>query len=252
MKKLLITQARLGSTRLPNKILKKINKVTLLEIHLNRIKKAKTIDDIFIATTTKNKDDEILKLANKLGFKCYRGSENDVLDRFYKTAITSKTDYIIRVTSDCPLIDPNLIDEVVNAALDSGVDYYSNIFDENYPDGQDIEVFKFKALEDCWKNAKKKSDREHVTSYIRNNSINKGKQTFSSKSHTSNFDYGDVRMTVDNIEDFKVIEKLVKKLGLKSSWKEYADYYLNNEDIFKLNQNILRNEGYLKSIKNNN
>ena len=141
MKIIAITQARTGSTRFPNKIMNKIGDETLLSIHINRIKKAKKINSIIIATTNKKNDDVIKQQADKLNVNCFRGDEDDVLDRFYQAAKIHNPDYVVRLTSDCPLIDPILIDEIIKATISSNVDYCSNTLIESYPDGQDIEVF---------------------------------------------------------------------------------------------------------------
>lgn len=249
MKVVIITQARSGSTRLPNKILKTINGKTLLEIHINRLRKVKLVEDIFIATTISNEDDVIVDLAKTLNIKYSRGSVNDVLDRFYQTVKNENADFIVRLTSDCPLIDPNLIDEVIEVAINKNLDYYSNGIIESYPDGQDIEVFKFAALKLAWENAKLISEREHVTPYIRVNSSYYKKLPFTSDNHLSPVNYNNVRLTVDEINDFLVIEKIIKDLGEEKDWKTYADYYLNNKTIKSINSSIIRNEGYLKSLK---
>ncbi|CAA0142322.1 glycosyltransferase family protein [Tenacibaculum maritimum] len=253
MKITAITQARTGSTRLPNKILKKIKGKTLLNIHVDRIKKAKKIDNIIIATTNNPDDDILEELARDLSVKCYRGSEDDVLDRFYQAVKKDKPDYIVRLTSDCPLIDGHLIDEIIEKAINSKVDYCSNTLIESFPDGQDIEVFTFESLERAWKEAKLLSEREHVTPYIKKNSTFYNINTFKSISICSdNLDYENVRMTVDEPSDFKVISKLIEELGEKDSWVNYAELYLKDSEINKINKNIIRNEGYLKSIKKDN
>ncbi len=248
MKVIVVTQARSGSTRLPNKILKEIGGKTLLQIHIDRIKQAKTIDAIYIATTTNVNDDKIEKLAKKLNVKYYRGSEDDVLDRFYQTVKNDKPNYVVRLTSDCPLIDPILIDEVVTQAKERELDYYANILEELYPDGQDIEVFTFSALEKAWNEAKLNSEREHVTPFIRNNSSYKNGKLFKSDNYAPDKNYNHVRLTVDEQVDFDVIEKIINDLGLEKDWKTYADYYLYNPDIKMLNSKVVRNEGYQKSI----
>lgn len=250
MKVLAITQARSGSTRLPNKILKYIDNKTLLEIHLNRIKKSKSVDELYIATTTKDVDDAIVNLANKLSVNYYRGSEEDVLDRFYQTARIVKPDLVVRLTSDCPLIDHELIDELISKAKDKKLDYYSNILEERFPDGQDIEVMSFDALERAWKLSEISSDREHVTSFIRNNSTYNGGSLFESDNHHIFKDYSSVRLTVDEPNDYEVIKLLIAKLGVDKSWVDYAEMYLKNDEINRLNANITRNEGYFKSLKN--
>lgn len=249
-----ITQARSGSTRLPNKVLLKIQDKTLLQIHIDRIKQAKQVDDIFIATTTEPADDFIENLAKRLNVKYYRGSQEDVLDRFYQTVKLLKPYFIVRLTSDCPLIDPKLLDEVIIEAKNQDLDYYANVIEECYPDGQDIEVFKFEVLEKAWKEAEMKSDREHVTSYIRNNSTYKGGKLFTSNNHGLEKSYNHVRLTVDEPQDFEVIKKIIEEIGLDKDWKTYADYYLNNKHIKEINSTIVRNEGYQKSVnqdKNN-
>ncbi len=243
-----VTQARSGSTRLPNKVLKKIGDKTLLQIHIERIKQTKLIDDIYIATTDQESDNVIEDLAKELQVKYYRGSENDVLDRYYQTVKDIQPDFIVRLTSDCPLIDPKLIDELVGEAISQNFDYYSNGLVENYPDGQDIEVFKFTALEKAWKDASLTSEREHVTPYIRKNSTFYGQTLFTSNNHDLDESYRNVRMTVDEPNDFEVIKLIINDLGLEKDWRTYADYYLSNENISTLNKNIVRNEGYLKSI----
>lgn len=243
-----ITQARTQSTRLPNKVLKKINGKTLLQIHIDRIKQAKLIDDIYIATTNNVADDIIEDLAKELQVKCYRGSANDVLDRYYQTIKDTRPDFIVRLTSDCPLIDPKLIDEIVQEAEFQSLDYYSNGLEERYPDGQGVEVFKFKALEKAWKEAILASEREHVTPYIRKNSTYYSQSLFTSNNHGLKESFKDVRLTVDEPNDFEVIKILVNDLGLDKGWRAYAEYYLDNKKIHSLNKDIIRNEGYLISI----
>lgn len=249
MKVVVITQARSGSTRLPNKVMKEIEGKTLLQIHIDRIKQAYLVDEIFIATTTNQNDDQIEVIAKELDVKYYRGSENDVLDRFYQTVKDINTQYIVRLTSDCPLIDPVLIDEIVKEIKDRKLDYYTNVLEELYPDGQDIEVFTFDALKRAWKEAKLSSEREHVTPYIRNNSSYKGGVLFTSNNHGLKENYNHVRLTVDEPQDFEVIKYIIEDLGLDKDWKTYADYYLKNDKISSLNNNIIRNEGYQKSLK---
>jgi len=254
MKVIAVTQARSGSTRLPNKVLLKIEDKTLLQIHIDRIKQAKQVDAIIIATTIEKADDVIASLANSLDVMYHRGSENDVLDRFYQTVKDIQPDYIVRLTSDCPLIDPMLLDEVIAKAKEEDLDYYANVIEEQYPDGQDIEVIKFSALEKAWKEASLKSDREHVTPYIRNNSTYKGGSLFKSNNHDLDDNYNHVRLTFDEPKDLEVIKHIVNDLGLDKDWRTYAEYYLNNPKVKALNDTIVRNEGYQKSVdedKNN-
>ena len=242
MKIIAITQARTGSTRFPNKIMIKIEDETLLSIHVNRIKKSKKINSIIIATTSKAKDDIIELESKKLNVSCYRGEEEDVLDRFYRAAKPYKPDFVVRLTSDCPLIDPSLIDMIIEATVNSKVDYCSNTLIESYPDGQDVEVFSFNSLKKAWEESVLMSDREHVTPYMKKNFkvLNV---------HSNNMKFNKVRMTVDEPSDFVVIKRLVDKLGLNEKWENYTNLYLNDKTISNTNDSITRNEGYLKSLK---
>tara|TARA_B110000503_G_scaffold72571_1_gene112169 strand:- start:9142 stop:9900 length:759 start_codon:yes stop_codon:yes gene_type:complete len=249
VKTILITQARSGSRRLPGKILKKINDESLLEIHLKRLNKCNNVSKIIVATTDKPEDQVIYDYAIDLGYNSFRGSERDVLDRFYQAVRNEKPDWIVRVTSDCPLIDPFLVDKLIKFAHNNNRDYCSNTLIENYPDGQDIEVFKFSALESAWKNANLSSEREHVTPYIRNNSDFKGASIFKALNYPCDSNYSQIRMTVDETKDFDLIKVLIDDLGTNKTWLEYTDYIIEN-DLNKINNSIIRNEGLLKSIKN--
>jgi spore coat polysaccharide biosynthesis protein SpsF (cytidylyltransferase family) len=250
-KTILITQARSGSTRLPGKVLKEIKGISLLQIHLDRLKKCKLVSEIIVATTTNNEDQLIFNNALEWGFNAFRGSETDVLDRFYQAVKDKKADWIVRVTSDCPLIDPILVDQVIDFVQTSNNDYGANIIVENYPDGQDIEVFKFSALENAWLNAKLLSEREHVTPYIRNNSDIKGGSLFTAINYPCGFDFSKIRMTVDESKDFELINILINDLGTDKTWQEYTNYIIQN-NLKEINDSIIRNEGLLKSLKNDN
>lgn len=249
VKTVLITQARMGSSRLPGKVMLTIKDKSLLEIHLNRLSAAKKIDKIVVATTENPLDDIIEKKVIELGFDVFRGSEDDVLDRFYRTAQNYNTEYIVRVTSDCPIIDPQLIDEAINCIEEKNVDYVSNVIDETFPDGQDVEVFKYSALKYAWENASIKSDREHVTPFIRNNSNLRGGTLFKAFSLKSDLNFSRIRMTVDEIQDFQLMNKIINNLGVNATWIDYSEYILNNQ-LTSINGDILRNQGYIKSLKN--
>ncbi len=249
MKIVAITQARSGSTRLPNKVLKKINDQTLLDIHLNRIKQSKLITELVVATTVNEADQAIVKIANAHGLKSYQGSEQNVLDRFYQCAKPLNPDWVIRLTSDCPLIDAQLIDEVVSkVTITDEIDYGSNVLECTYPDGQDIEVFRFSVLEKAWKEAQLQSEKEHVTPYIHKNSDFNGKSLFKALSIKNDQDFQAIRLTVDTPEDFEVINAIIDELGTDKSWKEYVNLYLEQASIREKNSHIQRNEGYVKSL----
>lgn len=249
MKTILITQARSASTRLPGKILKEIGGKSLLQIHLERLRKCKTVSKILVATTTNLEDKFIYDSSIKWGFRASRGSESDVLDRFYKSVKDDNPDWIVRVTSDCPLIDSELVDNVIRFVQEKNVDYGSNILVENYPDGQDIEVIKFSALKKAWHESNLMSEREHVTPFIINNSNFKGGSMFTSINYPCEFDYSKIRMTVDEIRDFELIKVLINDLGIDKTWLEYTNYMIQN-GLTKINESIIRNEGLLKSLKN--
>lgn len=249
VKTLLITQARTGSTRLPGKVLMEINQVPLLKIHLDRLKKSRKIDKIIVATTVNQEDDIIEKLCAEWGYNVFRGSESDVLDRFYQVLKNIKPNWVVRVTSDCPLIDPKLIDDVISFAQKKDIDYCSNTLIEKFPDGQDVEVFKYHALEYAWQTATKKSDREHVTPYIREQSNLNNNNLFTAINFDNDINFSNIRMTVDEQCDFDLICKVISELGLNNTWLEYTEYIINNK-LLEINSNIIRNEGYLKSLKN--
>jgi spore coat polysaccharide biosynthesis protein SpsF (cytidylyltransferase family) len=251
IKTILITQARTGSTRLLGKVLKEIGGKSLLQIHLERLGKCKNVSEIIVATTVNEEDHVIFDKAIEWGFTAFRGSESDVLDRFYQAVKDKNADWIVRVTSDCPLIDPELVDKVIVFTKEKDKDYGANILVENFPDGQDIEVFKFAALESAWKKARLLSEREHVTPYIRNNSDFKGGNLFQAINFPCQSDFSKIRMTVDESKDFDLIEILIDKLGAEKSWLEYTNYIIDN-DLGKVNNQIIRNEGLLKSLKNDN
>ncbi|MDQ8004325.1 MAG: glycosyltransferase family protein [Pedobacter sp.] len=245
----LITQARSGSTRLPKKVLLTINDQELLKIHLDRLKKSSEIDHIIVATTVADEDKVIVDLCKQWGISSFRGAVDDVLDRFYQAARKFGAKWIVRVTSDCPLIDPDMVDAVIKLAKINDLDYAANILEERFPDGQDVEVFKFSALERAWKEAKLKSDREHVTLYIRSNSTFKGGTLFKALNFPSFYDYSNIRMTVDEPHDFELISELINQLGTSESWITYTKHIIETK-LDEINKNIIRNEGLLKSLKN--
>jgi spore coat polysaccharide biosynthesis protein SpsF len=242
-----IIQARMGSTRLPGKVMMDIVKKPMLWRVINRVKHAKRLNDIVIATTALNEDKQILELASEMRVKGYAGSEDDVLDRYYQAAIIYNADIIVRITADCPLIDPNVIDRAIEFYLNHDFDYVSTGIKPTYPDGLDTEVFSFITLERAWKEATLASEREHVTPYIRKNP-----QIFNIKNLENDKDLSYMRWTVDEERDLEFVREVYKRL-----YKEGDIFYM--EDILNLlkthsglmdiNKGIVRDEGYLKSIK---
>ena len=244
-----LIQARMNSKRLPGKVLKKIKGKNLIEILLDRLKQSKRPDKLIVLTSTSQSDDVLANYLKNKSITSFRGDENDVLDRYYSAAKKYQCDYVVRITGDCPLVDPNLLDQLIDLALNTDADYCSNLFYESFPDGQDIEVFKYNVLREAWKEAKLLSEREHVTPYIIKNTDLKGGALFSGKAYKSEFDYSKVRMTVDTLSDFDAIRTLINNLGINESWGAYTSFILKNSQKF-YNQEIARNTGYLKSLKN--
>jgi glutamate-1-semialdehyde aminotransferase/spore coat polysaccharide biosynthesis protein SpsF (cytidylyltransferase family) len=244
-----ITQARYGSTRLQGKVLLKIDGISLLEIHLKRILKSKKIDKLILATTREEKAEHLIAIANMLNVACYQGSTQDVLDRFYQAAKPYQPEWVVRLTSDCPLIDAQIIDRIIDHCIENNLDYCSNTLQPTYPDGLDVEVFRFRALEHAWLNATAASDREHVTPYIWSNSDFKGGTIFKSENVVAQNDYSSFRMTVDQQEDFNLIQKLIQELGAAGNWIDYVNYLEKNTQLSAINSTIKRNERFMQSKK---
>lgn len=241
-----IIQARLGSTRLPGKVLLDLEGKTVLEHVIERVKASELINDVVVATTIRKEDLRIIKLCAGLGISVYCGSVDDVLDRYYQAARLFKADHIVRITSDCPLMDPMVIDEVIALHIREKADYTSNTIKETYPDGEDVEVFTFDALKKAWKNANLASEREHVTPYLRKN------PAFKKASLEFKKDLSHKRWTLDNPEDYEFIKLIYKNLYNKTQlfgMDEILKFIDKNPEVEKINKSILRNEGYLKSLK---
>lgn len=245
MKVLGITQARIGSTRLKGKVLMEAFGKTMLSYHLENALRAKSVDSWILATTTEAGSEKLVELALNYGILTFRGDTNNVLNRFYEASKFIEPEFIVRVTSDCPLLDPKLIDDIVNYTISNGLDYCSTA--ETFPDGVDVEVFKFVELIDAHNNAVLKSDLEHVTPYIRRKENNsKSRNKFNCNGEFNNF-----RLTVDEMEDYNAVCQLIENIGANCDWIDYVNYIKANPTLFK-NQSILRNEGYNKSLENDN
>jgi len=200
----IIIQARTGSTRLPGKIMKKIEGKTILNIMLERLSFSKYYKNVIVATTNNSKDDVIINLCKNLRVKHFRGDEENVLDRYYKCAKHYNINTIVRLTSDCPLIDPFILDEMIDEYRNNGFYIYSNVHPRTYPDGMDIEIFPFIILK--IENNRETNDfvREHVTTNIFNNYVSTNKEYYSN--------FSSIRLTLDYEKDFKIIKKIYKNL----------------------------------------
>lgn len=242
-----VIQARIGSSRLPKKVLLDLEGKTVLDRVIERVKAARKIENIVIATTVEKRDLEIAGFCAKNGYSVYCGSENDVLDRFYQAARLFNASHIVRVTSDCPMIDPSVIDNVIDLHLKNGSDYTSNVLKETYPDGQDVEIFTFGALKKAWESASMTSEREHVTPYIRNHS-----EIFKLSNLEFSEDLSSKRWTLDQAEDYEFIKRVYAALYRKNHLFGIRDILALIEkepELEKHNIHIGRNEGYKKSLK---
>ena len=234
MKIVAIVQARMGSTRLPGKVMKKINGVPLIQILLMRLSKAKTLDSIIVATSPQPENIPLTDFLHSAGFKFEYGSEDDVLDRYFKTARNCEADAVVRITADCPLIDPVIIDDVVNNFKENNSDYCSNINPRTFPDGLDVEIFSMKVLENAHRNASEPYDREHVTPFIRESN-----QVFQT-SVTHSDDLSELRWTVDEKDDFEVIEKVFEHFSpnIYFNWKQVLELESSKPHIFNSNKHL--------------
>ncbi len=238
-----LTQVRLLSTRLPRKILLPLNgSETVLSLHIKRILQSKKIHKLIVLTTFEDGIDAVLNICQNLNVSFYQGSTDNVLERFYKGAMNTEGTHFLRLTSDCPLIDPQKIDDLVTAFLKTTADYGSNCLRPTLPDGFDAEIFTRDALIQCYRNAKTPKEIEHVTPWMRESgrlqvySHEEGAESFSS-----------LRMTLDRPEDYDVIKMLVNKVGNFGSMNEYIQCLTNDPDLIELkktNEMFQRNENY--------
>ena len=211
-----IIQARMGSTRFPGKVMKKIGEKSLLGIILFRLSKSTFINKIVLATTQEAADDVLAIWAARTGIGCFRGSTDDVLERFYKAATEFDSDIIVRVTADDPFKDPEVIDRAIRLLLEKRVDYCSNTILPTFPEGLDIEVFTREALNKAAENATSASDREHVTPYIWRNT-----DLFKSHNFLSEIDFSAYSLTVDTKREFQLADRLFQALNY-----DYGGSYL--------------------------
>ena len=209
MKIVAIIQARMGSTRLPGKVMKEILGKPVILWDLDRISFSKLIDEIVVAIPYGKENDVIIDAIKVYNDKIVitRGSEDNVLDRYYQAAVQTNADVVVRITSDCPLIDPVVIDQVVKQFLDNDCDYCSNSLTRTYPRGLDTEVFSFKSLEEAWNEAKKDYEREHVTPYIIENP-----DKFKLLNVANDIDLSHLRWTLDTKDDFEFIGAVYKRI----------------------------------------
>lgn len=242
-----LLQARTDSTRLPKKVLKNLFGKPMIIQELIRVNRSNLIDKLVLVTSNEANDDELYKVVLDSEFLVYRGSKDNVLERFYKCAEELKldsNDIIIRLTGDCPIHDAFIIDELIKAFLEADLDYIANCVNPVYPDGLDVEIFTFDALEKAYLGAKKISEKEHVTPYIRDSGLFKTADLEKEPIHP------EWRLTVDEPADFTVIEKIYNHFGSSDfSFPDVVSFIEVNPSIVEINCTINRNEGYLKSLE---
>jgi len=230
-----IIQARMGSTRLPGKVLKDLGGATVLARTVNRLKLAGELDEIVVATTVEPADDAIVEEADRLGVSSFRGSESDVLDRYYQAALAAEATAVVRVTSDCPLVDPRVTDEVISAFARETADYASNTLIRTYPRGMDVEVIRMDALARACREAREPYQRAHVTPYVYQNP-----DVFKLLSLTADADYSDHRWTVDTPEDLEFVRAVYSLAGWREnvSWKELLEIVSLSPELSQLNRHV--------------
>lgn len=240
MKIVAVIQTRMGASRLPGKVLMNIAGRPMFWHVVNRLQYSKIISKVVIATTTNKRDDLIEKFCRKEGIDCYRGSEDDVLDRYYQASIFYKADAIVRITSDCPLIDPTVSERVISTYLKNinKIDGSSNVINRTYPRGLDTEVISFSTLERIWNEGKEDYQREHVTVYAYEHP-----SLFNLQSVENNSNLSDLRWTVDEEDDLKFVREIYKRLYHKEK-----DVFLMDDviEVLKREPQLLKINKYVK------
>ena len=242
-----IIQARMGSTRLPGKVMLDVeNDKTVLDFVIKQLQNCKLVDKIIVATTTLEDDDKIANFSKDLGIDCFRGSSDNVLDRYYQCAKEYSVSIIVRIPSDKPLIDPEIVDNVVNVFRNNSYDYITNFLSNpTFPSGTEVEIFSINALKKAWKKAKLPSEKEHVTPYFANH-----EDEFKITHIKNSENLSHLRWAVDRIEDLNLVRKIVSKIKKRPIiMKDIIDLFAKEPELVEINKNVNRKEGDLKSLK---
>jgi spore coat polysaccharide biosynthesis protein SpsF (cytidylyltransferase family) len=241
MKIVAIIQARIGSTRLPGKVLMDLGGKPVLVRVVERTRRAKMLDGIMVATTDLPADDGIAVTCAQRGWACFRGSEKDVLDRYYQAAHACGAGAVVRITSDCPLIDTEIVDLIVGTFLGRQVDYASNDFPPTYPRGLDAEVFTMAALTRAWDKAKEAYQREHVTPFMYEHP-----DLFSVASVRAKSDYSGYRWTLDTPEDLQLIREIYRRFGNRDDfgWREVLSLMQREPELATINAHAVQKSFY--------
>lgn len=229
----------MGSTRFPDKVMRRIGGVPMIELLLARLARSKRIDRIVVATSSEPRNEPLAAHVRSLGFDVYMGCENDVLDRFVQAAAPHSPRTVVRITGDCPVIDPAVVDDVIALHEASGADYTSNVAPATFPDGLDAEVFAYEALLRAHRETKEQRDREHVTPYLRESGH------FATANHANATDWSGERWTVDEAADFAVVEAVFAHFHPRTdfSWHEMVELLSTRPQIFAANRHLIRNDG---------
>ena len=242
-----IIQTRMGSSRLPGKVLKNIEKdKVVLDFIIDQLQYCRKIDEIVIATTTLEEDKQIVEFSKKRGIKFFRGSSKNVLERHYQCAKQFNIETIVRVPSDKPLIDPIIVDKIIDDFNEKMSDYITNFLPvPTYPGGTEVEVFSMKSLETAWRNATLPSEKEHVTNYFENNSKSFKIDSMHNSENLSHF-----RWVVDRKEDLDLVREIVSKIKKRPILtSDIIKLFLEFPELIKINENVNREEGNLKSLQ---
>ena len=233
-----IVQARMNSSRLRGKVLKKIGPLTCIELLLKRLSKSKLINKIIVATSTNPQDNILYNKLSEMGVECFRGEEQNVLKRFVDLLRNTNATNIIRITGDCPLIDPLLVDKIIKAFLERNVDYGSNVNPPTFPDGMDVEIFSRHCIEKINDISLSKYHLEHVTSYMRED------ENILKYNHKNDKDFSNIRITLDEEIDLGVLNSIVNYFApnIYFTLEDIINLYKENKSLFK-NVDLNRNEG---------
>jgi len=244
-----LLQARIRSSRLPGKVLMSLQGKAIIEIMLERLKRSKELDGIVVVTSTEPENDALAYAVEQYHVPCFRGSEKDVLDRYYQVALLYEVEHVVRLTGDCPLIDAEIVDSVIQFYHSSSADYVST---KNFPDGLCTSIFSFEALESAWKNAKLPSEREHVVPWILKHTQQNGHNLFKALDYSCAENLSDERWTIDEAADYIFLHKLAQALQMKivdATWRDILQTVRKHPELRAINAHIPRDEGYQKSLQ---
>ena len=241
-----IIQARMGSSRLPGKVMMKVNDESkVIDFVINQIKDSGLINEIIVATSNLVEDNKIVEHLKKNNIKFFLGSPTDLLDRYFKCAKKFSVSIIVRITGDNPLVDPRIIDSVIEKFRNNDYDYVTNSLVGTFPYGTEVEVFSFNALKIAWENAKLPSEREHVTPFMK-----KHPEIFRILNIENKENLSHLRYTVDHQNDLELIREVIKNIKSRPIFiEDIIELFKRKPDLIKMNESNIRDEGYLKSLK---